>query len=106
MKNKQKKVSSLNLRTKLKTKQILKHQSVDQRKTLAGVTKKQNKTKCNKNQIRKDNGKNEQSKTTTENERSWKKVGSAGKFFFERNTFGVLGKYSSFTVKIKFDKFL
>lgn len=30
----------------------------------------------------------------------------AEKFFFEQDTCGVLGKYSSFTVKIKFDKYL
>lgn len=39
--------SSLILRTKLKTRQILKHQSVDQRKTLAGVTNKTKKNKSN-----------------------------------------------------------
>lgn len=95
MQIKTKQKSSLILRTKLKTKQILKHQSVDQRKTLAGVTNKTkpNKPKVTQNQPRKDNGKNEQSKKQqqkTKFERKQKggelEGGNAGKFFFEQNT--------------------
>lgn len=55
---------------------------------------------------------NNQKETTTKDKpyrQSYKEVLSeakAEKFFFEQDTCGVLGKYSSFTVKIKFDKYL
>lgn len=60
-----------------------------------------------------DNGKNEQSKSnnnkrhkTSQTEVQKEVEKEAEKFFFEQDTCGVLGKYSSFTVKIKFDKYL
>lgn len=42
----------------------------------------------------------------TELQRSVECKAKVEKFFFEQDTCGVLGKYSSFTVKIKFDKYL
>lgn len=56
---------------KLKTKQILKHQSVDQRKTLAGVA---NKTKPNKKKVTQTKqGKNNAARTNNQKKTKQKK---------------------------------